>query len=98
MYRETAKEREERKAEARVLLRTQKVDLAAMVKNQDLHEAGIIFAGSANKDMMYAISGDEIGVVTKENGFLRLSKIEAAKMIRDLQGVIANMEGAWRHV
>lgn len=95
---EAAKDRAEREAEARVLLRLQRVNLDSMIRSQELRDEGIMFAGSANKDMVYAICEDEIGIVTKENGHLRLSKYEAAKMIRELQRIIANMEGTWRHV
>lgn len=95
---EAARERANREAEARVLLNIQKVNLSALVRSTELRDEGILFSGSANKDMVYAFCDDEICIVTKENGHLRLSKYEAAKMIRELQGLIANMEGAWKHV
>lgn len=96
--RKAAKDRAEREAEARVLLHLQRVNLDSMIRSEELSDEGIVFAGSVNKDMVYAICDDEIGIVTKENGHLRLSKYEAGKMIRELQRIIANMEGTWRNV
>ena len=73
-------------------LRIQKVRIAALLRNPDLQGGGIHFSGSRNKNMLYAISGEEIGIVTAEQGFLRLSKIEAARMIRELEKIVAGME------
>lgn len=92
VYRERRKQQER----AESLLRLQKINITALLRNPDLQEENILFSGSRNKNMLYATSGDEIGIITAEQGFLRLSKLEAARMIRDLERIISNMENPRR--
>ena len=73
-------------------LHIEQVDLWKILKEPRYKEEEILFSGSRNKGMIYAAKDDEIAIITEHSGCLWISKVEAGWIIRELSGIISNME------